>query len=185
MTVCHGLSHLPEYGVWYMMKQRCLNPTDRSYANYGGRGITVAPEWINNFAVFLADVGRRPDPSYSLDRIDNDGIYEPGNVRWTTRREQMNNKRTNRLITHDGRTQTISQWAQELGLNPETIHSRLWRGHPPLAPNRRPRRLVTYGGRTQAVHQWAKELGIHPNTIHFRLSKGASPAQALGPVRSR
>ena len=83
----------PEYMAWGSMKTRCQNVRHRYYAYYGGRGITVYPAWSENFEAFLADVGRRPSPKHSLDRIDNDGNYEPDNVRWTTQSEQQRNKR--------------------------------------------------------------------------------------------
>jgi hypothetical protein len=81
----------PEYRAWQNMKQRCFNPKDVSYARYGGRGITVCQRWLDSFAAFLEDVGPRPDPSLSLDRIDADGHYEPGNVRWADRSTQARN----------------------------------------------------------------------------------------------
>ncbi|MET8113722.1 hypothetical protein [Streptomyces prasinus] len=75
------------------MIKRCENPNNHAYARYGGRGISVHPEWRANFGAFLRDVGRRPSPDLSLDRIDNDGNYEPGNVRWATAKQQANNRR--------------------------------------------------------------------------------------------
>lgn len=82
----------PEYRAWFCMKQRCFNPKSSSYERYGLRGITVHPAWVDNFAAFLSHVGRRPSPSHSLDRIDNECGYVPGNVRWATDREQARNR---------------------------------------------------------------------------------------------
>jgi hypothetical protein len=88
----HGQSDRPEYRVWIGMKKRCENPSALDYPRYGGRGIKVASEW-HDFAVFYQDVGPRPTPDHSLDRIDNDGDYIPGNVRWATAAEQNANTR--------------------------------------------------------------------------------------------
>lgn len=93
--VTHGLSHTPEYTCWGSMRHRCRNPKSSKYADYGGRGISVCERW-NSFENFLADMGRRPTPAHSLDRINNDGNYEPGNCRWATPKEQMNNRRAHR-----------------------------------------------------------------------------------------
>lgn len=89
----HGGHGTPEYGIWCSMIRRCENKNDDAYPRYGGRGITVHPEWRADFAAFLRDVGRRPSPDLSLDRIDNDRGYEPGNIRWATAKQQANNRR--------------------------------------------------------------------------------------------
>jgi hypothetical protein len=89
----HGLSELPEYAVWSAMRQRCINPSDKSFKWYGARGIVVCTRWLVSFEAFIADMGRRPTRKHSIDRIDNDGNYEPGNCRWTTASVQANNKR--------------------------------------------------------------------------------------------
>jgi len=88
----HGGTDSPEYVPWQQMKNRCLNQNSPSWARYGGRGIEVCPEWLDSFEQFWEDVGRRPSPQHSLDRIDPDGHYEPGNVRWATPKEQRNNR---------------------------------------------------------------------------------------------
>lgn len=85
----------PEYESWAGMNKRCHNPNNHAYANYGGRGIEVCPEWRDSFEAFLDHVGMKPSPKHSIDRINNDGNYEPGNVRWATAKQQANNRRTN------------------------------------------------------------------------------------------
>ena len=89
----HGDWKSREYAIWAGMIQRCENPKDKNYASYGGRGIAVCPEWRQSYARFLADVGPRPGTDYSIDRINNNGDYDPTNVRWATRSEQQRNKR--------------------------------------------------------------------------------------------
>jgi hypothetical protein len=89
----HGMNGTPEYEAWHAMKQRCHNPKHAAWRNYGGRGITVCPEWLNSFEAFYQHVGRKPSPDLSLDRINNDLGYFPGNVRWATLSQQMQNRR--------------------------------------------------------------------------------------------
>lgn len=91
----HGMCDTPEYDAWHKMKGRCLNKSDRKYPDYGGRGITVCQEWIDSFEAFYSHIGKRPSKKHSLDRIENENGYEPGNVRWATIIEQNNNKRNN------------------------------------------------------------------------------------------
>ncbi len=95
----------PEYAVWCMMKQRCGNPRNAKYARYGGRGIRVCERWASSFEDFIADMGPRPSGEHSIDRVDNDGNYEPGNCRWATRTEQGHNRHTSFQVR--GLSQTI------------------------------------------------------------------------------
>jgi len=121
----------PEYDAWRMMVARCRDPRNCNYHHYGARGITVCDAWADSFQTFLLAVGPKPGPEYSIGRIDNDGNYEPGNVRWENPVQQANNRRTNRKVTAFGRTQNLKEWAIELGMPRQTIADRLARGCTP------------------------------------------------------
>jgi hypothetical protein len=107
------------------MKERCGNPRSDDFPRYGGRGIAVCERWRESFAAFLADVGPRPSPHHTIDRIDNARGYEPGNVRWATPTEQSRNKRSNRPITFRGETLVIAAWAKRLGIARSVLRRRL------------------------------------------------------------
>jgi hypothetical protein len=109
------------------MRQRCLSPTNQQFANYGGRGIRVCREWAT-FDQFIADMGRRPSPSHSIDRVNNDGHYEPGNCRWATSLEQGTHTRRTRTATHNGETYHWSEWERRFRLPPGTLRHRLGLG---------------------------------------------------------
>jgi len=126
----HGMVKRPEYGVWVHMIQRCTNPARDAFAGYGGRGVKVCPRWRESFQAFYDDMGPRPGPGYSLDRIDFNGNYEPDNCRWATAAEQANNKSNNRRLAFNGQNLTVAQWAKRLGIPQETLYARLNRGWP-------------------------------------------------------
>lgn len=128
----HGMRNTPEWRVWINMIQRCTNPKHNSYPDYGGRGIKVCQRWLgpDGFANFYADMGPRPSRNYEIDRINNDGNYEPTNCRWATRKEQTRNQRNNRLLTHQGRTMCLTAWAEEVGISKNVLHGRLSYGWP-------------------------------------------------------
>lgn len=125
LKTTHGMSRTTEYRIWRGMINRCHKETDPAYSRYGGRGIVVCDKWRNSFPDFLEDMGSRPGKRYSLDRIDNDKGYSPENCRWATNKQQSNNRRNNHLITYDGETHTISEWADITGIKQETILNRL------------------------------------------------------------
>lgn len=127
-TPTHGMTNTLAFQVWHGMKDRCSNPKNESYPHYGGRGISICAEWVNSFEAFYEHVSKLPhfqDEGYSIDRIDNDGNYEPGNVRWANVIEQRRNQRRNRFITIDNVTRTAIEWASISGIASTTIRKRL------------------------------------------------------------
>lgn len=123
MAKRHGLSLSREHKSWESMIHRCTNKNAANYAMYGGRGITVCEEWLQ-FENFYRDMGERPN-GHSLDRINNNLGYFKDNCRWASTVEQLNNRRNNHLITFCNKTQTLSQWAREIGLKPKTLSARI------------------------------------------------------------
>lgn len=119
----------PEYSIWAAMKQRCRNPNDAAYFNYGARGIDFCDEWMS-FVNFYNDMGCRPTKKHSLDRSDNNKGYSKSNCEWTTRDKQNSNKRSNILLTAYGTTLNISQWARVLEIPHQRIRNRL--SHPDM-----------------------------------------------------
>jgi hypothetical protein len=155
----HGHTRTGEYTkewrAWYNMRARCLYPSSSRYKNYGARGIKVCDRWVDSFENFLEDVGFAPSTAHTLGRIDNDGNYEPGNVKWQTEAEQVANKSTSRLLTAFGKTQTLQEWSRETGLGHGTILRRLklgWSdekavGTKPLFKGQGEKRLVNFQGK--------------------------------------
>lgn len=115
VPVPRRISYSPIYRVWHSLVKRCTNPKNKSYGRYGARGITVCQQWLHGCdglsgaEVFIADMGERPSPAHSIDRIDNDGNYEPGNCRWATREQQHNNRSDNLRVTYRGKEMTFAQ----------------------------------------------------------------------------
>lgn len=120
----HGMDRTPEHRAWVSMKQRCTNQKKREWPHYGGRGIAVCPEWMRSFTAFYAHVGKRPSEKHSIDRIDVNGDYAPGNVRWATQQEQIDNTTVVRMVSINGRSQSISAWEREMGLSKGQVKSR-------------------------------------------------------------
>ncbi len=129
-NLTHGLSEHYIYSIWRAMKVRCYNPKDGHYRYYGDKGIKVCERWLNSVESFFEDMGERPTPQHSLDRIDNDGDYYPGNCRWATRKEQMRNRSDSAFLTIEGETLTIAGWAERFGISHSLIWNRIKRGWP-------------------------------------------------------
>lgn len=122
----HGMKESPEYVAWCNAKARCHRKTHPRYAEWGGRGISMCDRWRESFESFLADMGPRPSPGHSIDRIDGSRWYEPGNCRWATAKVQSTNRPSwTNTITFDGRTQTITEWAAEVGIARKSLYDRL------------------------------------------------------------
>ena len=121
----HGLTKSTEFTIWTNMKMRCYNKNDAGYRNYGGRGIQVCDRWLESFANFFADMGSRPSLKHSIDRIDNNGNYEPSNCRWVTQTQQGRNRRTNRRITYNGTTKLLCEWEEDFGFKRGALKDKL------------------------------------------------------------
>lgn len=177
----------PLYEVWRGMMARCYRPRAHGYANYGGRGIVVCLRW-HDFWLFVEDIPLRPSREFSLDRKDNNGNYEPGNVRWATRKQQARNTRFNRKLAFDGKTQTLEEWALELGFAKSTLFNRLRRGWSDE------RTLATKPQAKAPSHSLqpprgaiiCKAMGIARETVSSRLRRGWTFEDAISkPVDHR
>lgn len=139
----HGDSYYPngsakqsaEYTAWLGLKDRCLNPSNASYDNYGGRGICVAPRWLNGedgvsgYKCFLRDMGRKPSPDHQIDRYpNNDGNYEPNNCRWALPGQQQRNRRDTIWVTVDGQRLSLADACEKIGVSYRRTRDRMWRG---------------------------------------------------------
>jgi hypothetical protein len=121
----------PEYKAWESMRYRCCNPQHPQYPEYGGRGIWVCPRWQASFLAFLEDMGPKPSPEHSIDRVDNDRGYCLANCRWATKTQQGRNKRDNRMLTVGDETHCVSEWAEITGIKRQTLFWRLDAGWSP------------------------------------------------------
>lgn len=135
-SAVNALEQLPEQarllasmrGIWRGMIYRCTRESSPSWPHYGGRGIRVCDRWVHSFDDFVADVGVRPSLAHSIDRIDNDGHYEPGNVRWATRTEQAYNRRDTVWVSLEGEARSISDWSDRTGIPAQTLYGRIAAG---------------------------------------------------------
>lgn len=145
----HGLSYAGEHNVWSHMKSRCYNPGDKRFEHYGGRGISVCPRWRDSFENFIEDMGRR-STGMTLDRIDVNGNYEPSNCRWATMRTQQRNRSNTVMLSVDGESRPLVEWAERFGIGVPTVRLRLKKGMTPkdalTTPVRQRIALVPVGG---------------------------------------
>lgn len=124
-----GQQTSPEYSTWTRMRNRCNSPISSAYGHYGGRGIKVCDRWSgeDGYINFLADMGPKPSPSYSIDRIDNDGSYSPENCRWATKKEQTRNRRVSRKVEYKNQVVTLGEIADETGIPYAILKNRIFR----------------------------------------------------------
>lgn len=183
------------YGIWKGIKVRTHNTHHKDYKYCGAKGITICDEWDKSYEAFkewALNNGYRDD--LTIDRIDNSGNYCPENCRWADLYTQANNKSNNHLITYNGKTQNMTQWAREIGVRRELIKDRLksgWSVEDALTKRkcelweRKDNRLLTYDGKTMTVSQWAKEIGVNRSTLSHRINeRGWTVERALTtPVR--
>ena len=172
----HGFSRTDsEYNAWSDMKARCNTPTHKSYPRYGGRGITVCARWQDSFLNFIEDMGTKPSSELSLDRIDNDGDYEPDNCHWTNQVAQARNTSVNRLVTYKGQTKCMAEWLEVLNLPRQTMEDRIDKGWSVEkafeTPIKEKEIFLTYRGETMNMAQWAGRIGISTGCISSRLKK--------------
>lgn len=121
----HGATHHPLYPTWNYMLTRCYNTKSEGYEHYGGRGIKICDRWLNNPHAFFEDMGPKPSPKHSIDRIDSEGDYEPSNCRWATSIEQNRNRSVCKKLTWNGRTMGVPEWAEEIGIPRRRLTARL------------------------------------------------------------
>jgi lambda repressor-like predicted transcriptional regulator len=172
----------PLYHTWGAMKARCYRRTATNYEGYGGRGVRICERWRTDFAAFLEDVGERPTSRHSLERKDNEGDYEPGNVRWATATEQARNRRDSLRVTFRGETRLLKEWAEILGIHYRILHARLsngWSVENALGKQRRADVLLEHRGKTRSIAEWARRTGISYGTLKSRLKMGWSAKKIL------
>lgn len=127
----HGKTHTKLYKIWNNIKQRCFNKNNSRYKDYGARGIKICDDWLNDFTSFYNwSMSNGYKDNLTLDRIDNNGNYEPNNCRWTTYKEQNNNKRNNHLLTYNKETHTITEWSKILGIHYTCLRNRILKKYP-------------------------------------------------------
>lgn len=125
----NGYERTRLYNTWLNMKQRCLNKNNPRYSNYGGKGVKICYEWLDDFTKFKDwAIGNGYRENLTIDRIDVDGDYEPANCRWISNNQQQNNKTNNRMIEYKGETKTLKEWAKHLGINYKTLQKRIYQG---------------------------------------------------------
>jgi hypothetical protein len=179
--------HAPEYIIWVAMKKRCNRRANEDWDRYGGKGITVCERWNgpDSYPNFLEDMGPRPSPEHTIDRIDPKGPYSPENCRWLHRAEQSANRSNCIHVTYNGQTKILKQWAEELNLNYGTLHTRYQAGDRGARLFRKPKPkslMITHNGRTQHIKSWAREFNLNHGTLQKRYNHGDRGDYLFRPV---
>jgi hypothetical protein len=186
----HGMTGTRIYKIWDAMKYRCLNENCKSYPGYGGRGITVCEEWLEDFMNFYnwaMDNGYSDD--LTIDRIDNNGNYTPNNCRWATNEIQQNNLSSNVLIEFNGITKTMSEWAKQYDIDYQTFVKRVdagWDIERVLTEpvkSREINRLICIDAESHTYKEWSLITGINTNTLRGRWMKGLRGQDLISDIR--
>lgn len=175
-----GISRTRQYLTWQNMKKRCDRPNNKSYKNYGGRGITYVDKW-KTFAGFWEDMKDGYNDNLTLDRIDVDKDYSKDNCRWVDFNTQMNNMTTNHLVTYKGETLTMSQMARKHGITVDLLKGRIYAGWTVKDAIEKPveQETIVYKGVTKTVSDWAKEKGMTYHQLKKRLMRGWTVERAI------
>lgn len=186
----HGMSKQGKGSTflsWNLLSQRCYNPKNPAYKNYGARGVIVCDRWRHSFENFLVDMGARPEGT-TLDRINNDGNYEPANCRWATRVEQNRNTRRNKLFECGGEYKTLPELAEMKGISYVKLRHRVDEGVSlarALTDGKIQGSFITHEGLSMNISDWARHLGLNIGTLSSRLRRGMSVEEALRPGTRR
>lgn len=170
--------------AWRVMKRRCLEPGFKDWSRYGGAGILIAPQWVNSFDQFLADMGLPPTPEHWLARLDTSAHYVPGNVIWTLHAPQMSRRQFCRKVIVNGQAITPAQAAREPGKPTRNTVIRRWESgfsveQPSLARLDRRSMWLTFQGQTMPLPEWARRIGLPHGTLYQRIRKGMPLEKAM------
>lgn len=179
----HGMSHTRLYRIWRAMIERCTCETNVGYKNYGGRGIKVCPQWLE-FINFYSEMKSGYKEGLSIDRVNNDGDYCLVNCKWSTPREQNNNRRGNKIIISKGIAKTCAEWSRDLGGNPCLVQLRIKQGWTKERAVTEPinlyhSKLITFNGMTLTDKEWSLKIGGSRDLVRTRLRRGWSKEKAL------
>lgn len=180
LRTSHGFTHTRMYKIFHMMKSRCYHDTNRAFCNYGGRGITICKEWLDDFNNFYKwAINNGYTDNLTIDRIDVNGNYEPSNCRWVDKKTQSRNTRRNRFYKYKGEVHCLSEWCEILNLDKALVRTRIrdgWSFKKAIKTDKniyknRSNTLIEYMGEYKTRAEWIEYLQIHPSTFYRRLKK--------------